>query len=53
LLSAILIAQHGYPVAMGAAAAMAICAGLLIIPLRNNAPTWHGERFISADHTTA
>jgi MFS transporter, OFA family, oxalate/formate antiporter len=50
VLSAILITQHGYPVAMGAAAAMAVCAGLLIIPLRNNAPIWHGQRFIPAGH---
>jgi OFA family oxalate/formate antiporter-like MFS transporter len=38
VLSAVLITQHGYPVAMGAAAVMAICAGLLIIPLKNNPP---------------
>ena len=52
VLSAILISEHGYPVAMGAAAAMAICAGLLIIPLRNNAPVWHGEGFVPAGHAT-
>jgi len=50
VLSAILISQHGYPVAMGAAAAMAVCAGLLIIPLRGHAPIWHGRRFIPAGH---
>jgi MFS transporter, OFA family, oxalate/formate antiporter len=50
VLSAILISQHGYSVAMGAAAAMAVCAGLLIIPLRNHAPIWHGQRFIPAGH---
>ena len=48
VLSAILITEHGYPVAMGAAAAMAICAGLLIIPLRRNAPIWHGEQTVPA-----
>jgi len=51
VLSAILITQHGYPVAMGAAAAMAVCAGLLIVPLRGNAPVWHGERFVPAGRT--
>jgi MFS transporter, OFA family, oxalate/formate antiporter len=50
VLSAILITQHGYPVAMGAAAAMAVCAGLLIIPLRNNAPIWHGRRVVPAGY---
>ncbi len=53
VLSAILITEHGYPVAMGAAAAMAVCAGLLIIPLRHNAPVWHGERIIPASHAAA
>lgn len=43
VLSAILIVQHGYPVAMGAAAVMAILAGLLIIPLKNNAPVLERE----------
>jgi MFS transporter, OFA family, oxalate/formate antiporter len=38
VLSAFLIVQHGYTVAMGVAAVMAIAAGILIIPLRNNAP---------------
>jgi OFA family oxalate/formate antiporter-like MFS transporter len=50
VLSAILITQHGYPVAMGVAAAMAVCAGLLIVPLRGNPPTWHGQKFIPAGH---
>jgi hypothetical protein len=31
---------------------MAICAGLLIISLRNNAPVWHGERFVPDGHAT-
>ena len=53
VLSAILISEHGYPVAMGAAAAMAICAGLLIVPLRHNAPTWHGEQSLPAGHAAA
>lgn len=52
VLSAVLITEHGYPVAMGVAAAMAICAGLLIIPLRKNAPVWHGHR-LPAGHATA
>jgi OFA family oxalate/formate antiporter-like MFS transporter len=43
VLSAILIAQHGYNVAMIAAAVMAIVAGLLIIPLKGNAPVPAGE----------
>jgi MFS transporter, OFA family, oxalate/formate antiporter len=44
VLSAVLITQHGFPVAMGVAAVMAICAGLLIIPLKNSPPVWAGER---------
>ncbi|MGH8398949.1 MAG: MFS transporter [Gammaproteobacteria bacterium] len=47
VLSAILIIQHGYPTAMGVAAAMAICAGLLIVPLKGNPPIWHGRRLTS------
>jgi len=43
VLSAILINQNGYPVAMGVAAVMAVAAGLLIIPLRNSPPVWHSE----------
>ncbi|HTV27283.1 MAG TPA: hypothetical protein VMF32_05850, partial [Xanthobacteraceae bacterium] len=53
VLSAILITQHGFPVAMGAAAAMAVCAGLLIIPLKNSPPVWRGESLIPASHATA
>ena len=34
VLSAVLITQHGFPFAMGVAGAMAIVAGLLIIPLK-------------------
>jgi hypothetical protein len=45
--------QHGYPPAMGVAAAMAICAGLLIVPLRGNPPTWHGQKFMPAGHAMA
>ncbi|HTQ33839.1 MAG TPA: OFA family MFS transporter [Stellaceae bacterium] len=40
VLSAVLITQHGFPVAMGVAGAMAIIAGLLIIPLRSSPPVW-------------
>lgn len=43
VLSAVLITQNGYPVAMGVAAVMAICAGLLIIPLRHHQPVWGRE----------
>jgi OFA family oxalate/formate antiporter-like MFS transporter len=43
VLSAFLIVEHGYNVAMGVAAVMAIIAGLLIIPLKNNAPVVAGE----------
>jgi OFA family oxalate/formate antiporter-like MFS transporter len=42
VLSAVLIFHAGYPFAMGAAALMAIAAGLLIIPLKNNPPVWRG-----------
>jgi MFS transporter, OFA family, oxalate/formate antiporter len=38
VLSAILITQHGYSFAIGVAGIMAIVAGLLIIPLKGNAP---------------
>lgn len=38
VLSAVLITDNGYPFAMGVAALMAICAGLLIIPLKNHQP---------------
>jgi MFS transporter, OFA family, oxalate/formate antiporter len=43
VLSAVLVTQHGYPVTMAIAALMAICAGLLIIPLKNNQPAWHRD----------
>ena len=43
VLSAVLITQNGYPFAMGVAALMAICAGLLIIPLKNHQPVWGAE----------
>jgi MFS transporter, OFA family, oxalate/formate antiporter len=43
VLSAVLISDHGYPVAMGVAAIMAVAAGLLIIPLKNSPPIWTGE----------
>jgi len=43
VLSAVLITQHGYPVAMGVAAVMAVMAGLLIIPLKAKPPVWHGD----------
>ena len=42
VLSAVLITQHGYPFAMGVAAVMAVCAGLLIIPLKKSPPVWQG-----------
>lgn len=43
VLSAVLITQHGYPVAMGVAAVMAVLAGLLIIPLKSSPPVWQGD----------
>ncbi len=43
VLSAVLITQNGYPFAMGVAALMAVCAGLLIIPLKNHQPVWGEE----------
>jgi OFA family oxalate/formate antiporter-like MFS transporter len=46
VLSAVLITQHGYPVAMAISALMAICAGLLIILLKNNQPVWHSEQIV-------
>jgi MFS transporter, OFA family, oxalate/formate antiporter len=42
VLSAVLITQHGFPVAMGVAGGMAIIAGILIVPLRNSPPMWSG-----------
>ncbi len=50
VLSAVLITQHGYPVAMAVAAVMAVVAGLLIIPLKASPPVWHGD---SAPHPRA
>jgi len=43
VLSAVLIKGMGYPVSMAVAGAMAIVAGLLIIPLKKNPPVWEGE----------
>ena len=43
VLSALLITGNGFPFAMGVSAAMAIVAGLLIIPLKNRPPVWEGE----------
>ena len=53
VLSAILINQHGFPVAMGAAAAMAVCAGLLIIPLKGSPPVWREEEVIPRHRAAA
>jgi len=53
VLSAILISQHGYPLAMAVAALMAICAGLLIIPLRHHAPVWHEHQPSHIRHAAA
>ena len=50
VLSAVLITDNGYPFAMGVAALMAVCAGLLIIPLRHHQPVWQGEAQIPAGH---
>ena len=50
VLSAVLIVQHGYDAAMGASAAMAIVAGLIIIPLRNNPPVSARERRSQETH---
>ena len=43
VLSAILIAYAGFPFAIGVAAVMAVCAGLLIITLKSSPPVWQGE----------
>jgi OFA family oxalate/formate antiporter-like MFS transporter len=43
VLSAVLITQNGFPFAMGIAGAIAIVAGLLIIPLKYAPPIWSGE----------
>ena len=40
LLSAVLISQWGYGVAMTASAAMAIGAGLIVVPLKSHRPVW-------------
>jgi OFA family oxalate/formate antiporter-like MFS transporter len=53
VLSAVLIIQNGYPVAMGVAAIMAIAAGLLIIPLKKSPPVWHGEAVARAGQVAA
>jgi len=46
VLSAILISEHGYPAAMGTAAVLAICAGLVILPLKGNPPVWRSKQLI-------
>ncbi len=43
VLTAILVKQAGFPVAMSVSAILAIVAGLLIIPLKSNPPVWKGE----------
>ena len=40
VLSALLIAHYGFSLTMGIAAAMAVVAGLLIVPLKYNPPIW-------------
>jgi MFS transporter, OFA family, oxalate/formate antiporter len=50
VLSAILITDHGFPVAMGVAALMAIASGLLIIPLKSHPPVWEAEARLQAGH---
>lgn len=40
ILSAMLIARHGFPFAISVAGLMAIAAGLLIIPLKFRPPVW-------------
>jgi MFS transporter, OFA family, oxalate/formate antiporter len=40
ILSVVLIKQHGFSVAIGVAAVMAIVAGLIIVPLRFAPPIW-------------
>jgi len=50
VLSAFLINDAGYSVAMGVAAVMAICAGLLIIPLKGRPPLWKGDADYSMGH---
>jgi OFA family oxalate/formate antiporter-like MFS transporter len=53
VLSAVLITQHGYPFAMTVAAAMAIGAGLLIIPLKSSPPIWHGGQAMAGRQVAA
>lgn len=53
VLSAVLITQHGYPLAMTVAALMAIGAGLLIIPLKSSPPVWHGGETMSGHQVAA
>jgi OFA family oxalate/formate antiporter-like MFS transporter len=40
ILSTILVAQHGFSVAIGVAGVMAIIAGLVVIPLKYRPPVW-------------
>ena len=40
ILSAVLISQHGFSFAIAVAGAMAIVAGLVIIPLKHRPPVW-------------
>ena len=44
ILSTLLIVRHGFPFAIGVAGAMAIAAGLIIIPLRFHPPKAPGAR---------
>jgi MFS transporter, OFA family, oxalate/formate antiporter len=48
VLSAFLIKEHGFDVAMGVSAVMAIVAGLIIIPLKGRAPVQAGEQIMAA-----
>jgi MFS transporter, OFA family, oxalate/formate antiporter len=48
VLSAMLINSHGFPFAISTAAAMAVLAGLLIIPLKASPPVRHGAGPASA-----
>ena len=43
VLTAILVKQAGFPVAMSVSAILAIVAGLLIIPLKSSPPVWRAE----------
>lgn len=55
ILSAVLIVQHGFTVAIGVAGVMAILAGLMVIPLKFAPPAWNSvaERLKSATLTEA